>query len=69
MEREFIIPASLVQAVANYLSQKPYREVAEMLAAFMNLRPHEPKPEHVNGTGSTKEPTKEPIRESQENIQ
>jgi hypothetical protein len=36
---EFAIPAQLAQAIAEYLSTKPYREVAPMLAALQALKP------------------------------
>lgn len=38
MEREFIIPSSLVQVIAEYLAQKPYREVAGLMQAVMTLK-------------------------------
>jgi hypothetical protein len=41
------IPQDLAQAVADYLSRQPYREVAGLMAALSQLKPVDaaPKPE------------------------
>lgn len=46
MDRDFLIPESLVQAIARYLSQRPWVEVHEAMAALEKLQPTEqpPKP-------------------------
>ena len=34
MEQTYSIPASLVRAIGNYLAERPYREVVELLNAL-----------------------------------
>lgn len=43
VEPMFLIPASLVQALAAYLSKRPYAEVAEGMQALQTLQPYEPE--------------------------
>jgi hypothetical protein len=49
------VPAPIFQAMANRLSQLPYREVAEMLNAVANIQPREDErpatPEVAQGEG------------------
>ncbi len=46
-----IIPIELVQAVANYLAQKPYGEVYQLIAALQQLKPvPQPAPEWAKET-------------------
>lgn len=40
----FFIPQDLLQAVGNYLSTRPYREVAGMVQALESLKPVQEKP-------------------------
>jgi hypothetical protein len=37
-EPTFLIPASLLQAVVNYLAQRPYAEVAQAMDALKALK-------------------------------
>lgn len=37
--KELIIPLELVQAIGNYLAQKPYGEVYQLIAALQQLQP------------------------------
>lgn len=37
-EPSFLIPASLLQAVVNYLAQRPYAEVAQAIEALKGLK-------------------------------
>jgi hypothetical protein len=39
-EQTYTLPASLVHAIAEYLSQRPYREVAGYIAALGNIGPN-----------------------------
>jgi hypothetical protein len=43
-EPTYLIPASLLQAVVNYLAQRPYAEVAQAMDALKTLPRHEPEP-------------------------
>lgn len=42
MEPNLIIPQSLAQAIADYLVQRPYREVANLVQALLQLQPTTP---------------------------
>jgi hypothetical protein len=41
MEEDLLIPAGLAQAIADYLATKPFREVANFMAALSQLKPAE----------------------------
>jgi hypothetical protein len=43
-EPTFLIPASLLQAVVNYLAQRPYAEVAQAMGALKALKRHDVEP-------------------------
>jgi hypothetical protein len=43
-EPTFLIPASLLQAVVNYLAQRPYAEVAQAMDALKALKRHDVEP-------------------------
>jgi len=38
---EFLIPADVLQAVVDYLGQRPWKEVARVMPELMQLRMHE----------------------------
>lgn len=42
-EHTFLIPASLLQALVNYLAQRPYAEVAQAMDALKGLKRLEDK--------------------------
>jgi hypothetical protein len=42
-EPPFLISASLLQALVNYLAQRPYAEVAQAIDALKTLQRHEDK--------------------------
>lgn len=42
---EFAIPAHLAQAVVDYLTKQPYRDVAMLLQSMQALRPISQRPE------------------------
>ena len=42
-ENNYLIPASLLQAIVNYLAQRPYAEVAQAMDALKTLPRHEPE--------------------------
>jgi hypothetical protein len=58
MERQFLIPVSLAQAIADYLAGRPYREVAGFIAGLSQLQsaldPDEQMPAAFN-SGSKKD--------------
>jgi hypothetical protein len=39
------LPADLAQAITDYLSLRPFREVANLMAGMMQLKPIEPQAE------------------------
>ncbi|WP_165779732.1 hypothetical protein [Mesorhizobium sanjuanii] len=43
MEEKFIIQASLVQSIGEYLVKRPYHEVAQIVAALTLLQPAAPE--------------------------
>jgi len=43
-EPAFLIPASLLQALVNYLAQRPYAEVAQAMDALKALKRHDVEP-------------------------
>ncbi len=43
-EPTYLIPASFLQAIVNYLAQRPYAEVAQAMDALKTLPRHEPEP-------------------------
>jgi hypothetical protein len=43
-EPTFLIPASLLQALVNYLAQRPYAEVAQAMDALKALKRHDVEP-------------------------
>jgi hypothetical protein len=42
-EPTYLIPATLLQALVNYLAQRPYAEVAQAMDALKALQRHEDK--------------------------
>lgn len=59
--KQFIINEDLAQAVANYLSTRPFREVAALMNGLGTLTMHEKKPDEAagdqTGTGALASPT------------
>ena len=47
----YLIPASLLQAIVNYLAQRPYAEVAQAMEALKTLPRHEPEPPAIFALG------------------
>jgi len=43
-ESTYLIPASLLQALVNYLAQRPYAEVAQAMEALKALKRHDVEP-------------------------
>lgn len=55
MMPEFALPAQLAQAIIEYLSRQPYREVAPMLAALQALKQiQKPEPPESPDNGPVK---------------
>ena len=46
MEKKFLVDATLLEYIANYLSKRPYEEVVNIMTALAKLKPYEePKKE------------------------
>ena len=43
MNNEFIIQASVAEAVLNYLAKQPYKDVAHLINALQRMQPVEEK--------------------------
>lgn len=44
-KKELLIPLELAEAIANYLAQRPYAEVYQLIAALQQLQPAPEAPE------------------------
>lgn len=63
MVKHFIIREDVAQAIANYLQERPYREVVGMLAALANLQP---MPDTAESTGDLPSKKKEGVKDNAE---
>ena len=47
-EPTYLLPASMLQAIINYLAQRPYAEVAQAMDALKGLKRQEEELQHHN---------------------